>query len=635
MAAAASGRRVLVLSTDPASSLRDAFQLSRPRVPGRPQRVATTRGLLHVHDIDATRALDGWLSARRDALERIALRGTWLDEEDVSRLLRLSLPGIDEIAALFEIARIGGEGRYDLVVVDTAPTGHTLRMLAMPGTLLALARVFDHMQAKHRVMVEALRGGWTPDAEDALIEELAREGETLAALLRDGARTRFDWVSLAEPMAVEETADAAARLAEAAIPLAGVIVNRVTPAPPSRCGRCDARRAVEALAVAELRTRFADLVLVPDRPREPRSLRDLAALWRQVLPAATFQGLAPARRTSKRWEAEPDGRIVPAKPLAAGASLVLFGGKGGTGKTTCAAAAAIEAASRRRDRRVLLLSVDPAHSLADVLGTPIGDTARAIRGGPPNMFVRELDAARQFAAIRERYTAAIDAVFDRLLRGAGAIDISRDRVVMQDLIDLAPPGIDELVAVIDVLDALDEPAPAGFDLVVIDTAPTGHALRLLETPAVVQEWTRALMSILLKYQPVVGIGELGAILLKMSQGLGRLRERLTDRTRTRFIAVTRAAALPRAETARLVARLRSMHVEVPAVIVNARGRGTCATCRSAAAVERRELAALRRDLPSRSPAIVSAPAQFPPPHGPADLVRWAGRWRVGGISSDD
>ena len=67
----------------------------------------------------------------------------------------------------------------------------------------------------------------------------------------------------------------------------------------------------------------------------------------------------------------------------------------------------------------------------------------------------------------------------------------------------------------------------------IDTAPTGHALRLLEMPALVHDWVKALMAILLKYQPVVGVGDLGAVLLRLSQGLGRLRELLNDPARTR------------------------------------------------------------------------------------------------------
>ena len=633
--AARTGRRVLVISTDPAASLADAFQLPPLRRAGsdRPRRVRAGRGALHVVEIDGARALDRWLSARRETLERIALRGTWLDEEDVSRLLRLSLPGIDEIAALLEVSRAGRSGDYDLVVVDTAPTGHTLRMLAMPGTLQGLARVFDHMQDKHRVMVEALRGAWTADAEDALIGELAGEGAELAALLRDPSRVRLDWVTLPEPMSIEETADAAARLREAGLPLHEVIVNRITPAPPARCGRCDARRALESAAVAALPERLPGVAVrtVMDRDREPRTIRDFTAIGVELASARAV--LSRRRRgTPPPWAAQLPGPPVDvAQVTTASASLVLFGGKGGTGKTTCAAAAAIAAAAAAPGRRVLLLSVDPAHSLADVLGREVSDEAGPIAGGPPNLLVRELDAARRFAAVRVRYAAAIDALFDRLLRGAAGVDITGDRVVMHDLIDLAPPGIDELVAIAGVLDALDAPAPDGFGLVVIDTAPTGHALRLLETPALVHEWVRALMSIVLKYQPAVGIGELGATLLTLSQGLGRLRERLTDPARTRFVAVTRAAALPRAETERLAARLRSMRIDVPAVIVNSVGGGPCGRCRSASAHERRELAALRRGVAKRRGThLVLAPQHLPPPHGPAGLRRWSALWRLAG-----
>ncbi len=156
---------------------------------------------------------------------------------------------------------------------------------------------------------------------------------------------------------------------------------------------------------------------------------------------------------------------------------------------------------------------------------------------------------------------------------------------MERLLTLAPPGIDELAAVIEVTDALESAA----DLIVMDTAPSGHALRLLEMPGLVQEWTRALMAILLKYQPVAGIGELGAALIRVSQGLGRLRALLADERRCAFIVVTRAAALPREESGRLIARLAAMRVRIPLVLVNAMGSGTCASCRRIAAAETREL----------------------------------------------
>jgi arsenite-transporting ATPase len=203
---------------------------------------------------------------------------------------------------------------------------------------------------------------------------------------------------------------------------------------------------------------------------------------------------------------------------------------------------------------------------------------------------------------------------------------------VRDLVALAPPGIDELAAIIDVLQALGGSSGAAqFDLIVIDTAPTGHALRLLEMPALVHDWVRTVMAILLKYQPVVGVGDLGAVLLGLSQGLGRLRALLADPARTRFAVVTRAAALPRAETVRLLDRLRAAAIAAPIVIVNAVGAGGCPRCGTERSRQQKEMLALSKAL-TRGPAVkkpllLLAPAMVPPPSGCAGLRRFLAEWR--------
>jgi arsenite-transporting ATPase len=589
---------------------------------------------LHAVEIDAAAALERWLESRRDALARIVLRGTWLDEDDVSRLLRMSLPGIDELAALLEISRLASGGAYDLVVVDTAPTGHTLRMLHTPETLQALAEMFDHMQARHRVVVESLRGRWQPDSDDDLIGELDRDARGLAMLLRDAARVRFSWVMLPEPMAVEETADAVAALAASGMGVSDILVNRITPRPERPCRWCDSRRVLEAESIETSRDRLSGIRLVPLAARdvEPRGVRALANIGAEMRAAKPLHGARARRRTTTRYVADriPGPRVMPALG-GTETRLLLFGGKGGVGKTTCAAGAAQALAHQHQGRRVLLLSTDPAHSLADVLGVDVSDSERSIPGGPPNLLVREIDAVHRFQVVRDRYASAIDASFDRLSRGSSGVtvDASHDRRVMHGLIELAPPGIDELTAVIEVTDALADERGDGHDLIVMDTAPSGHALRLLEMPAVAQEWARAMMSILLKYQPVAGPGELGAVLLRVSQGLGRLRGLLADPRRTSFIAVTRAAALPREETARLVVRLRAMNIHVPLILVNAVGRGTCARCRAASVEEKRELTRIGRiadDDSATGLTVAMAPAEMPPPRGIRELRRWQSTW---------
>ena len=367
--AAKRGARVLIASTDPAPSLGDALTVRLSTAPGRVEAAFRRPGSLHAVEIDASAVLRRWITERRATLEKIALEGTWLDRDDVDTLLNLSLPGIDEVAALLEIARLARTGRYDRIVVDTAPTGHTLRMLSMPETLLAVARVFDRMREKHRMMVEALRGRRDAAPEDMLVDDLASEAGELGALLTDGRRTHLSWVTLPEPMAVAETADALELLADRGIPVQQIVVNHITPPPvPRPCRRCNARRAFEGRAIRALPALHRAFVVARDP--EPRGLTALAAIGRELQSERELP-LVRSSRTS--WVAGASGRRVAATDVAADRTrLLMFGGKGGVGKTTCAAAAALAAAVQWPRRQILLVSTDPATRLG---------TSSALRSG--------------------------------------------------------------------------------------------------------------------------------------------------------------------------------------------------------------------------------------------------------------
>jgi arsenite-transporting ATPase len=306
-----------------------------------------------------------------------------------------------------------------------------------------------------------------------------------------------------------------------------------------------------------------------------------------------------------------------ATAVFAGASLLFFGGKGGVGKTTVAAAVAVQLARADRRRRVLLLSTDPAHSLGDVFRAAVGDTAVTVPGAPSNLVVRELDAARALADRRAQFEGALDEIASAVgVAGAGAA------IGAAGLMNLAPPGIDELFGVLSVVDAR-----AAYDVIIVDTAPTGHALRLLEMPAAAREWVQVLLRVLLKYRSLVRPGQLAAELVEVSKSIRDLIALLRDAKTTRFIVVTRAADLPRRETERLLVRLRRLHLAAPAIVVNARTLvpGRCARCRAVAAAERRELAALRR-VCNRRCAIIQTPLSARPPRGVKALDAWARTW---------
>jgi arsenite-transporting ATPase len=637
---------VLLVSTDPAHSLADALGVALSSSP------REVRRRLHAVELDAPRAFARWLNEHRQPLGEILEHGTWLDSEDVEALLDLSIPGIDELVGLLEVARLSGlerntrkdrkeesavrarrasrstitAGGYDLVVVDTAPTGHTLRLLAAPEAVAAVAEILDLLQQEHRVIREQLARVGRPEAADRLIALLAEQAQETAARLRDRGHTSFHWVTLPEEMSLAESEDAIKALERAGLHVPEIVVNRVLPDAP-RCPICDRRRAQERHVLAAIRSRLGRgrrVSVVYAAIEEPRGVAALARLAKGSL--APQKG-RPSGRPADAGRPFRAGSPTPPESLDAirGASLLFFGGKGGVGKTTVAAATALRLARANRARRTLLLSTDPAHSLGDVFKRPVGDKGHAIPGGPKNLIVRELDATAALAGRRAQFEEAIDEIAVAVGASAGSVDAglsvrSPSSNIARELMNLAPPGIDELFGIISVVDAR-----ADYDVIVVDTAPTGHALRLLEMPDAAREWMQVLLRVLLKYRSLVRPGRLAAELVDVSKSIRELQTLLRDAAQTRFVVVTRAAEVPRKETERLLARLRRLRLATPAVVFNAvtMKPARCTRCRATAAAEEREIRALRRP---RGCAIIRTPLFAPPPRGVAVLQRWAATW---------
>jgi len=566
---------VLLVSTDPAHSVRDAMGT---RVPSD----------LRVVELDAPKAFKRWIGRHYTAAADVLEHGTWLDRHDIDALLDLPLPGIDELVGLIEIDRISQS--VNTVIIDTAPTGHTLRLLAAPETVRAVADLLDALQEDHRVIRQQFGRLGKPEAADRFIDEIAQQAVDIARRLRSRTTTEFHWVTLPEAMSVAESKDALAALRAARIPVTEVIVNRVL-TDEGPCPLCDRRRAEERAVIHTIKRELArgrHITLVDAKLHEPRGVAALRALFTH----------RKNERTSIVRRPSATGHGAEAPDLIDGAKLVFVGGKGGVGKTAVAAALALSVAHRRK--RVLLLSTDPAHSLDDVFG----DDA------PRDVDVLELNAADAFAARAKEFQDA----FQGMAGDAGAQGAA-------NLLQLAPPGIDELFGMLTVFKARDE-----YDTIVVDTAPTGHALRLLQMPDVAREWVQVLMRMLLKYREVVHAQQLAAELVDVSKGVRELMTLLRDPKATRFIAVTRAAEVPRAETERLIGQLRRLKLHVPSLVVNAMTLtvSPCRRCRVTAADERKQLAALRRTIGRR--VIIQTPLVAPSPRGAAALDAWRKTW---------
>jgi len=261
-------RRFLTASTDPAHSLKDSFAASP---------LPANLGLLEIDS--GTRAAE-FKDAHAAQLREIARRGTFLDDEDVSRLLELSLPGLDEIMAFNEISALVEGEAYSCIVLDTAPTGHTLRFLELPKVLRGWLQALDAMLAKHRYMARLYRGFCRKDETDVFLEELAGSIERLASLLSDPVRCCFVPVLLAEALSRMETRRLVDKLESMGIVVRDILVNRLYPA-PSDCPVC---RDVCLRQRDELRAIAAELaghVLweIPLQGAEVRGTDRLAAFW--------------------------------------------------------------------------------------------------------------------------------------------------------------------------------------------------------------------------------------------------------------------------------------------------------------------------------------------------------------------
>ncbi|MGH9176857.1 MAG: ArsA family ATPase [Vicinamibacterales bacterium] len=236
--------------------------------------------------------------------------------------------------------------------------------------------------------------------------------------------------------------------------------------------------------------------------------------------------------------------------------VLFFGGKGGVGKTTCASAAAL--AASRLGKRVLLVSTDPAHSTSDIFERRIGPEPVELW---PSLHAMEIDAATE----SRRYVEAVKSHIAALFGHAILKEANRQ-------IDLAAtmPGAEE-VALFDRMGALIRGEDERFDLIVFDTAPTGHTLRLIRMPELMEAWIKALSR---SRRAMLGVEQddrEDPIIISLGTRLERLRElraRLVSGRTTGFVVVLIPERLPIEESARAIAQLDESGVRVGGIIVN-------------------------------------------------------------------
>lgn len=545
-------KSLLLISTDPAHSLQDSFSGAQPPAN------------LKVLELDAQAYLNDFQEKNRQRLREIASRGTFLDEEDINRFMELSLPGMDELMAFLEISRWVKEGTYSGIIMDTAPTGHTLRLMEMPDMIRKWLEALDALLAKHRYMKKLFRGTYERDDLDHFIEGLAASVKQMEKLLKDHQQCRFVPVMLAEALSIEETLDLIRELQRLRIGVVDVVINRLYPESPCLTCRHIRARQLQELARIFHEPVFSHLRLwgVPMYPEEIRGMESLQSFWKGLGTDLKSVPILSAPSTGETPLSLPPvpARVDSPIPLPTpDMAMLVFAGKGGVGKTTLACATALRLARAYTGKRILLFSADPAHSLADCLNMPLGP--KPVQAAP-GLWAMEMDATADFVALKNQYRKELAQFLSRLMPN---LDLTFDREVMERIMDLSPPGIDELMALAAVMDFL---TPEGYDLLVLDAAPTGHLIRLLELPEIIEEWLKAFFSLFLKYRKIFRLPGISQRLVRLSKDLKRLRAILRDPSQAALYAASILTEMSFAETTDLVAACGRLEIPVPCLFLN-------------------------------------------------------------------
>jgi len=578
-AATGSRSRILLLSVDPAHSLSDVLKV---KVSDRATRLGSI-GQLWARQLHAEREIKRFLARERNDILLLLSKGTLFTADELEPLLDTSLPGMAEVAALLAVHDLLASA-YDEVIVDTAPMGHAIRLFQTPEHF---ARLLDLLEtAASRDEVLARHFGGRVRSEPALERWSLMVQEVEQALSAE--RSRLVLVTTPEPFSLNEAVRSAGSFASGARRVTEIVLNRAVAADDD-CPRCRREAAQTAAGRKFLRQHFPEAnVLVGQDPRCPiLGVASLRAFGGHIFDKRKLTN-SILQRPAKHGAIQ----LASASWPILGAPLTLTLGKGGVGKTTVSAALAFHHRRSAKSETVTVCSIDPAPSLDDVFVATVGDHPRPVLRDK-KFLAAEFDAMAQFRHWTEQLRAQLTDAMTAEERGVH-LDLSLDRRFLLALLDVVPPGVDEIFAIFRILDLL-----RSGGRVVIDMAPTGHALEVLQTPQRLLAWSRLLLKTLATHRALPIARDAAVEIATLSQIVRELASILRDRKRSRVVVVTLPEPLPNHETRRLLGALLELQAPIQSVIVNRvliGDVGRCKRCKLVAQWQAASLAGLKKQL---------------------------------------
>ena len=443
----------LLVTTDPAPNLSDIFGQD------------IGHEVTAIDDIDRLSAIeiDPDTAAEEYRQETIEPMRELLDDEQIRAVEeQLNSPCVEEIAAFDNFVDFMDSPDYDVVVFDTAPTGHTIRLMELPSDWNA----------------ELEKGGSTCIGPAASMEDRKKDYERAIDTLQDGERTAFSFVGKPEESSIDEIERSASDLAELGIESQLVVVNGYLPDTVCEDPFFEGKREDEQAVIDRVETEFGTQAMAR-YPLQPGEIAGLDLL--SDVSGVIYDGNEPTVDVGSDSESEkgfefdsltdPDAVAEQLRP-GEDTRYLFFTGKGGVGKSTIAATAATKLAESGYE--TLVVTTDPAAHLQDIFGEPVGHEPKSV--SQANLDVARIDQERALEEYREQVLGHVEEMYEQ--KQDTQIDVEAAIANVEE--ELESPCAEEMAALEKFVSYFQED---GYDVVVFDTAPTGHTLRLLELPS--------------------------------------------------------------------------------------------------------------------------------------------------------
>lgn len=527
---ASQNKKTLIITTDPASNLADVFEQKIGH------KITPIYGIKNLFAME----LDPDIATAEYKERTLSpLRGLIPIESFKVLEEQLNSPCTAEMAAFDRFTDFLQEPEYDIVIFDTAPTGHTLRLLKLP---VEWSGVIEKAAKEEG-------GGQTCIGPAAALAESKAKFDQAIAAMRDTSRTTFVFVLRPEVTPIYEAERSIAELLKLKINSQELIINGIYPK-----SACDnpfmlARFAKQQKFLELIKNKFSvPITLMELEPNEIKGKKLLLQtgkkLHEQALKLSDYQPLkvdVDKAKIIRNNFPKIDERIKQLLvPQNGKRRAIFFAGKGGVGKTSVAAATSIWVAEQKY--KTLILTTDPASHLNQVFEQEISGEPTAVNG-ETNLWAANIDTKKATEEYKEKILSEARQKYDK--QRVSAIEEELDSPCTEEMATFEK--------------FIDFATRKDFEVIIFDTAPTGHTLRLLELPV---DWSKQI-----EIKTFTSTGETEVDKITKSR-FKEVIDMMQDINQTTFSFVMYPESTPIEEAARAMEELLTIGVPTSLVVAN-------------------------------------------------------------------